>query len=237
MSHELRTPLTAIMLYSEILQEDMQDPALDRHKKDVGKIQGAGKHLLGLIDNILDVSKIEAGRLRLELREFDLQPFFLDLDAAVRPLVENNKNRFEMEALNVPDHIYSDPTRLRQILVNLLGNSAKFTHSGFVLLKTWTKGEHLWVMVRDNGIGMTQEQQTKVFEEFEQADESTTRRFGGTGLGLTLVKKFTGLLGGELFLHSTPGQGTTFTLKIPRSGPPPGTTPGAETVEPPSRVS
>jgi signal transduction histidine kinase len=236
MSHELRTPLNAILLYSEILQEDMKDPALDGLRNDAGKIQSAGRHLLGLIDDILDVSKIEAGRLRLELREIDLRTFLHDLDATVRPLVEKNRNQFEVEAVNVPDHIYSDPTRLRQILVNLLSNSAKFTKNGQVLLRAWPEGAHLLVMVQDNGIGMTQEQQLKVFEEFEQADESTTRRFGGTGLGLTLVKKFTGLLGGELSLQSTPGKGTTFTLKIPQSGPPLGGIPGAEPTEPRSGV-
>jgi signal transduction histidine kinase len=220
MSHELRTPLNAILLYSEILQEDMKAPAMEGLRCDAGRIQSAGRHLLALIDDILDVSKIEAGRLRLELREIELHAFFMDLDATVRPMVEKNKNRFESEVLDVPDHIYSDPTRFRQILMNLLSNSAKFTRNGLVQLKTWSEGEHLIVVVQDSGIGMTQEQQLKVFDEFEQADESTTRKFGGTGLGLTLVKKFTDLLGGELSLKSTPGKGTTFTLKIPRSGPP-----------------
>jgi signal transduction histidine kinase len=237
MSHELRTPLNAILLYSEILQEDMKDPALDGLRHDAVKIQGAGRHLLGLIDDILDVSKIEAGRLRLELREIELQGFLHDLDATVRPLVEKNRNRFEVEVLNAPDHIYSDPTRLRQVLVNLLSNSAKFTKDGQVILRIWSEGDHLLMLVQDSGIGMTQEQQLKVFEEFEQADESTTRKFGGTGLGLTLVKKFTGLLGGEIALHSTPGQGTTFTLKIPRSGPPPGTSFGTGMAEAPSKIS
>ncbi len=236
MSHELRTPLNAILLYSEILQEDMKDPALDGLRSDAGKIQSAGRHLLGLIDDILDVSKIESGRLRLELREIGLRAFFKDLDATVRPLVEKNKNRFEVEVLDVPDHFFSDPTRFRQILVNLLSNSAKFTRNGLVHVKTWSEGECLLVMVQDSGIGMTQEQQEKVFEEFEQADESTTRKFGGTGLGLTLVKKFTGLLGGELTLHSIPGEGTTFTLKIPTSGPPPATATGTRAADPPPPI-
>jgi signal transduction histidine kinase/ligand-binding sensor domain-containing protein len=231
MSHELRTPLNAILLYSEILQEDMRDPALVGLRSDAGKIHGAGRHLLGLIDDILDVSKIEAGRLRLELREIELHTFFKDLDATVRPLVEKNKNVFAMEVLKVPDHIYSDPTRFRQILVNLLSNSAKFTRNGLVHLKAWPEGEHLAVMVQDSGIGMTPEQQAKVFEEFEQADESTTRKFGGTGLGLTLVKKFTAMLGGELTLRSTPGTGTTFTLMIPVAGPPDGSALGARESE------
>jgi signal transduction histidine kinase len=237
MSHELRTPLNAILLYSEILQEDMKDPALDGLRHDAGKIQSAGRHLLGLIDDILDVSKIEAGRLRLELREIELRSFLQDLDATLRPLVEKNRNRFELEILNIPDHIYSDPTRLRQVLVNLLSNSAKFTKSGRVVLRAWAEGEHLLLLVQDNGIGMSQEQQLKVFEEFEQADESTTRKFGGTGLGLTLVKKFTDLLGGELSLQSAPGQGTTFTLRIPRSGPPPNTASGTGNPAPPAKVS
>jgi signal transduction histidine kinase len=237
MSHELRTPLNAILLYAEILQEDMQDPALEDLRSDAGKIHSAGKHLLGLIDDILDVSKIEAGRLRLELREIELPAFLKDLDATVRPLVEKNKNRFDMEAVGIPDHIYSDPTRFRQILMNLLSNSAKFTRNGWVRVRTWSEGEHLMVMVQDSGIGMTQEQQAKVFEEFEQADESTTRKFGGTGLGLTLVKKFTDLLGGELSLQSTPGRGTTFTLRLPRSGPPLAASSSAAPLEPPLGLS
>ena len=120
--------------------------------------------------------------------------------------------------------------------MNLLSNSAKFTRNGLVHVKTWSEGECLLVMVQDSGIGMTQEQQEKVFEEFEQADESTTRKFGGTGLGLTLVKKFTGLLGGELTLHSIPGEGTTFTLKIPTSGPPPATATGTRAADPPPPI-
>jgi len=217
MSHELRTPLNAILLYSEILQEDMQDPSLIGLRNDASKIQSAGRHLLGLIDDILDMSKIEAGHIRLDLRDIESNAFFHDLDATVRPLVEKNGNRFEIDIRHIPEHIHSDPTRLRQILVNLLSNSAKFTSGGFVLLKAWAEGEHLKAMVQDDGIGMTPDQQARVFDEFVQADDSTTRKFGGTGLGLTLVKKFTDLLGGELSLQSTPGVGTTFTLTFPPS--------------------
>jgi signal transduction histidine kinase len=221
MSHELRTPLNAILLYSEILQEDMKDPAMDGLKSDASKIHSAGRHLLGLVDDILDVSKIEAGRLNLELGDIEIRPFLQDLDATVRPLVERNGNSFQMAFQSAPERVVSDPTRLRQILVNLISNAAKFTSGGFVRLKVWSEAEHLMVMVQDSGIGMTPEQQKKVFSEFVQADESTTRKFGGTGLGLTLVKKFTDLLGGELFLHSIPDEGTTFTLKFPQSGPTP----------------
>ncbi|GLH74662.1 hypothetical protein GETHLI_31640 [Geothrix limicola] len=219
MSHELRTPLNAILLYSEILQEDMKDPALGELRQDARKIQSAGRHLLGLIDDILDLSKIEAGRLRLELQDIELHAFMHDLDATIRPLVEKNGNRFEIDIHEAAGRICSDPVRLRQILTNLLGNSAKFTDKGYVLLKAWPEAEDLVVVVQDNGIGMTLEQQAKVFREFEQADDSTTRKFGGTGLGLTLVQKFMGLLGGELALESMPGQGTTFTLRFPKAGP------------------
>jgi signal transduction histidine kinase/ligand-binding sensor domain-containing protein len=232
MSHELRTPLNAILLYSEIMQEDMQDPALGGHRSDVGKIHSAGRHLLGLIDDILDMSKIEAGHLQLDLHEIGLRGFLQDLDAFVRPLVEKNGNRYELSLQEIPDHIHSDPTRLRQILVNLLSNSAKFTQQGRVSLTVWSEGEHLILRVEDSGIGMTPEQQARVFEEFVQADESTTRKFGGTGLGLTLVKKFTGLLGGEILLQSVPGKGTTFTLKLPLAGPPPDLASGAHLVMP-----
>ncbi|MCC6514084.1 MAG: hypothetical protein IT187_08710 [Geothrix sp.] len=228
MSHELRTPLNAILLYSEILQEDMKDPALGGLRQDAGKIHSAGQHLLGLIDDILDMSKIEAGRLRLELQEIELRPFLHDLDATIRPLVEKNGNRFTLEILEVPERIHSDPTRLRQILVNLLSNSAKFTKQGLVLLKAWPEEDHLMLLVQDDGIGMSQAQQARVFEEFVQADESTTRKYGGTGLGLTLVKKFTDLLGGSMSLRSEPGKGTTFILKLPCAGPDPDQTPGED---------
>ncbi|MFZ1376792.1 MAG: ATP-binding protein [Geothrix sp.] len=235
MSHELRTPLNAILLYSEILQEDMKDPAQGGLRQDAGKIQSAGQHLLGLIDDILDMSKIEAGRLRLELQEVELHSFLRDLDATIRPLVEKNGNRFTLEILEVPERIHSDPTRLRQILVNLLSNSAKFTKDGQVLVKAWSEDDDLLLMVQDNGIGMTQSQQAKVFEEFVQADESTTRKYGGTGLGLTLVKKFTGLLGGSLALQSEPGKGTTFTLRLPCAGPESSQASGFYPVEPAPR--
>ena len=220
MSHELRTPLNAILLYSELLQEDMQDPALEGPRQDAGKIQSAGRHLLGLIDDILDVSKIEAGRLRLDPQPIDLRAFLQDLDATVRPLVEKNGNRFDLMIQAVPVPFYSDPTRLRQILMNLLSNAAKFTKKGTVQLQTWSEGEVLMLRVQDSGIGISQEQQLKVFEEFEQADEGTTRKFGGTGLGLTLVKKFTDLLGGEISLQSESGKGASFTVRIPPTRPP-----------------
>lgn len=212
MSHELRTPLNAILLYSEILQGDLKDPALDGLKQDVDKIQSAGRHLLGLIDDILDISKIEAGYIRLDLRELVTNTFFQDLDATVRPLVERNGNRFEVDLRDLPENFQTDPTRLKQILVNLLSNSAKFTSGGVVQLRAWVEGQQLIMAVQDNGIGMTHEQQSRVFDEFVQADDSTTRKYGGTGLGLTLVKKFMDLLGGELSLESAPGVGTTFTL-------------------------
>jgi signal transduction histidine kinase/ligand-binding sensor domain-containing protein len=231
MSHELRTPLNAILLYSEIMQEDMQDPVMSGHRSDAGKIHGAGQHLLGLIDDILDLSKIEAGHLRLDFQQIAVPPFLHDLDATIRPLAEKNGNRFELDLHRVPDHICSDPTRLRQILVNLLSNSAKFTREGTILLRARGEGEQLLLTVQDSGIGMTEEQQTRVFQEFVQADDSTTRKFGGTGLGLTLVKKFTDLLGGELALQSMPDQGTTFTLKFPLAGPPREATPGVPPVE------
>jgi signal transduction histidine kinase len=233
MSHELRTPLNAILLYSEIMQEDMQDPVMSGHRSDAAKIHSAGQHLLGLIDDILDMSKIEAGHLRLDLQQISTLSFLHDLDATIRPLVEKNGNRFELDLQGLPEQLHSDPTRLRQILVNLLSNSAKFTKNGTVLLRAGSEGEQLVLTVQDSGIGMTAEQQTRVFQEFVQADDSTTRKFGGTGLGLTLVKKFTDLLGGELALQSLPGKGTTFILKFPLAGPPRGGASGVQLVLPP----
>jgi len=218
MSHELRTPLNAILLYSELLQEEAKDRGLASTIQDAERISQAGSSLLMLIDDILDISKIEAGHMRVEVEDIDLAPFLDRVDSALRPVVEQKGNRFHVENAGAPALLRSDPTRLQQILGNLLGNAAKFTEHGQVTLRAFSEPDFAVFEVADTGIGMTEEEQRKVFNEFVQADSSTTRKYGGTGLGLTLVQRLAAMLGGRVELTSTPGVGTCVTVRIP-SGP------------------
>jgi len=219
MSHELRTPLNAIIGYSEMLAEDMEDSNQTQAIGDLNKIQGAGKHLLTVINEILDISKIEAGRINLHLEDFDIAEAVRGIAATVEPLARKNNNTF---TLNCPDNIgtiHTDVTRFRQILINLLGNACKFTHDGQVSLDINRSGtddmEHIVCVVSDTGIGVSQENLEKIFEPFQQADSSTTREHGGTGLGLTISKRFCKMLGGSLRAESELGNGTRFIVKLP----------------------
>jgi len=220
MSHELRTPLNAILLYSELLQEDATDHGLLSIQADAAKIQGAGRHLLSLIDDILDVSKIEAGHMKLHVEEMDLPAFLTDLISALRPLIEKNGNHFHTDLSEAPASLKTDSLRLRQVLSNLLSNAGKFTRNGSVHLRVSASDHHIVFTISDTGIGMTEDELARVFLEFVQAESGTTKRFGGTGLGLALVKRFTRLLGGTIEAQSQPEAGTTFTLKLPLEGPP-----------------
>jgi signal transduction histidine kinase/ligand-binding sensor domain-containing protein len=219
MSHELRTPLNAILLYSELLQEDASEHGLQGIQEDACKIYGAGKHLLGLIDDILDVSKIEAGHMRLNVEEVEMAPFLADLVSTLEPVVERNGNLFRADLSKAPARIQTDPVRLRQVLSNLLGNAGKFTENGEILLRVEGILDEVYFTVRDSGIGMSQEELQRVFQEFVQAQSGTTRKYGGTGLGLTLVRRFTALLGGGIEADSEPGRGTTFIVRLPIAGP------------------
>jgi signal transduction histidine kinase len=221
MSHELRTPLNAILLYSELLQEEAKEKGLASTTEDASRIRQAGSSLLHLIDDILDISKIEAGHVNLTVEDLPLAPFLARIDAALRPVVERNGNRFQVEGLEAPPSMHTDPVRLQQILANLLGNAAKFTENGEVHLRVRREGAFVVFDVEDTGIGMTPEEQGRVFREFVQADSSTTRKYGGTGLGLTLVQRLTKLLGGEVGLESEPGVGTRVTIRIPAEFPAP----------------
>ena len=215
MSHELRTPLNAILLYSELLQEDAKERGLASSIEDAARIRQAGSSLLNLIDDILDISKIEAGHMQLELEELPLGAFLDQLDTALRPVVERKGNRFLVERQHAPGSLRTDSTRLQQILANLLGNAAKFTQGGTVTLRVAAAPDATLFEVEDTGIGMTQEEQQKVFSEFVQADSSTTRKYGGTGLGLALVQRLTHMLGGSVHMASEPGVGTRVTIRIP----------------------
>lgn len=220
MSHELRTPLNAIIGYSEILVEDAEDRGDDASIADLGKIQSAGKHLLGLINDILDLSKIEAGRMDVYLEQVFLSKLVSDVKTIVDPMMGKNDNRFVIDCPEGIGSLRTDQTKLKQNLINLLSNAAKFTKAGEVRLAlSRCDGEdgikRIRFDVSDTGIGMSEEQIGKLFQSFTQADSSTTRNFGGTGLGLTITRHFCTMLGGTVEVTSVPGEGSTFTMILP----------------------
>lgn len=227
MSHELRTPLNAIIGYAEMVGEELVERKEPELVSDLGKIQAAGKHLLGLINDILDVSKIEAGRMEVHLESVDVRAFLDEVVATVHPLMETNQNELVLDAAEALGRALTDATKLRQVLFNLLSNAAKFTEQGRVILRArraqGKRREWLELSVSDTGIGMTADQLEHVWEAFAQADASTTRAFGGTGLGLTISRSFCEMLGGSIDVESKPGAGTAFSLRLPVSG-----TPGAK---------
>ena len=219
MSHELRTPMNAIIGYSEMLLEDARDAGQTETVNDLEKIRSAGKHLLSLINEILDLSKIEAGKMELYLETIDLLPVIRDIENTIKPLVDKNGNNLVVEHPPTLPAMRADLTKLRQGLFNLLSNACKFTENGLITLSTSIEkmdGKD-WVSFRvtDTGIGMTRDQVDKIFEAFTQADNSTTRKYGGTGLGLTITKKFCEMMGGDISVSSEPGVGSTFTIQLP----------------------
>jgi PAS domain S-box-containing protein len=223
MSHELRTPLNAIIGYSEILQEDALDVGEENFVLDLEKIQNAGKHLLSLINDILDLSKIEAGHTELDLETFDLSQTIKEVAATVEPLFMRNSNRLNVECPDSLGAFHSDRIKLTQILFNLLSNAAKFTQKGTVTFSVERiknddnslDSEWLIFKCADTGIGMTAEQIQKLFQPFMQADASTTRKYGGTGLGLAIAQKYSQMLGGEITVDSEYGKGSIFTVLLP----------------------
>jgi signal transduction histidine kinase/DNA-binding response OmpR family regulator len=219
MSHELRTPMNAIIGYSEMLIEEAEDLDVKGLTPDLDKIRGAGKHLLSLINDILDLSKIEAGKTTLFLEEIKVADVVQDIVATIQPLMEKNENTLEVEYPVDCGSIRADLTKIRQTLFNLLSNASKFTEKGTVRLNIercqTPSGERIIFAVSDTGIGMTGEQVGKLFQAFTQADASTTRKYGGTGLGLIISRKFCQMMGGDITVASTPGMGTTFTVDLP----------------------
>lgn len=219
MSHELRTPLNAIIGYSEMIKEDAEDDENDALLEDVMKIHHAGTHLLELINSILDLSKIEAGKLELYCEEFDLPALIYSVEAIAKPLIAKKSNQLNIKIDKKLSKVTNDVTKIRQILFNMLSNAAKFTENGKVSLsvsrKKIKKQDYVEFKIQDTGIGMTKEQLDKIFSPFEQADKSTTRQFGGTGLGLTITKKFCEMMKGNIKVSSTVGKGTTFTITLP----------------------
>ena len=219
MSHELRTPLNAIIGYSEMLQEDAIDRGADDFVPDLQKIHSAGKHLLSLINDVLDLSKIEAGKVQLYLERFEVGPLVEEVATTVRPLVQKNANQLTVRCSPAVGVMHSDATRVRQVLLNLLSNSCKFTDHGVITLEVERAERDVVFRVRDNGIGMTPEQMGRLFQAFSQAEASTTAKYGGTGLGLAISRRFCQLMGGDVTVESTPGQGSTFTVTLPSDAP------------------
>ncbi|WP_088891601.1 PAS domain S-box protein [Leptolyngbya ohadii] len=224
MSHELRTPLNAIIGYSEMLQEDAEDLGYGDIVPDLEKIRGAGKHLLALINDILDISKIEAGKMELYLETFDIEHLVMEVESTIQPLVEKNHNQLKIccpAGLESLGTMQADLTKVRQALFNLLSNACKFTEQGTITLtidrqpETELRPPQVVFQVSDTGIGMTLEQVQKVFQAFTQADASTTRKYGGTGLGLAITRHFCQMMGGEITVSSKVGEGSTFTIYLP----------------------
>ncbi|MCH7506426.1 MAG: response regulator [Proteobacteria bacterium] len=222
MSHELRTPMNAVIGYSEMLEEEAQDRGLDDLIPDLQKIRSASHQLLDLINDVLDLSKIEADKVELYPELCNTDDLLADIEATALPLFANNNNRFELEKINQLGEIFLDQTRLSQIILNLLSNAAKFTSEGLVRLTAERcmlgKTDCLVVKVTDSGIGMTPEQLERIFDPFSQADASITREFGGTGLGLSISSKLCAMMGGTLTAQSRKDVGSTFTITIPVEG-------------------
>ncbi|TFY96458.1 ATP-binding protein [Ramlibacter rhizophilus] len=223
MSHELRTPLNAVIGYAEMLEEELLDEgAAPTVLADLGKIKGAGKHLLGLINDVLDLSKIEAGRVELSFDTCDIAQLVDQVCSTSQPLIAANRNRLVVELPERPGTLRADATRLRQVLYNLLSNAAKFTSEGTITLRVRREAlpgaEQVMFEVQDTGIGMTESQLAKLFRPFTQADSATTRKYGGTGLGLVISRRLCRMMGGDVIVHSEPGQGSCFTATVLADG-------------------
>ncbi|HSJ09965.1 MAG TPA: ATP-binding protein [Longimicrobiales bacterium] len=216
-SHELRTPLNAIIGYSEMLMETAEDEGDVAQVSDLGKIHTAGRHLLGMINDVLDLSKIEAGKMDVYLETFDVNAMLDSVHSTIQRVAEQKGNRLVVDAPPLGT-MHSDITKVRQMLLNLLSNASKFTERGEIGLSAMREraaaGDIIVFRISDTGIGMTPEQQARLFQPFTQADASTTRKYGGTGLGLAITQRFAEMLVGDFELTSAPGVGTTFTLRL-----------------------
>jgi signal transduction histidine kinase len=215
MSHELRTPLNAVIGYSEMIEEEAVDGGHQQYVADLRKIRAAGRHLLSLINNVLDLSKVEAGKMELDPESFEIPWLIEEVAGTVQPLAQKQGNRLEVRCPPDVGSLHTDVVKLRQVLFNLLSNACKFTENGAVTLAVDRSAERIRFQVRDTGIGMTAEQQAKLFEAFSQADSAIARKYGGTGLGLAISRRFCQLMGGDITVESAPGQGATFTVRLP----------------------
>jgi signal transduction histidine kinase/DNA-binding response OmpR family regulator len=219
MSHELRTPLNAIIGYSEMLKDETEGLVDAEVLADLDKIRNAGKHLLALINDVLDLSKIEAGKMKLECENVDLGALLEEVASTIKPMIDRNNNRFELERPATLEPLWADGMRLKQCLLNLLSNASKFTQAGTVTLAVRREGEDVVLDVRDTGIGIPPEKLDRLFQQFSQVDASTTRKYGGTGLGLAISREFCRLMGGDILVQSTPDVGSVFSIRLPVRGP------------------
>jgi signal transduction histidine kinase len=222
MSHELRTPLNAIIGLTEMMVTNATRFGTEKAQEPLQRVNRAGTHLLGLINQVLDLSKIEAGKLELNPLTVQLAPLINEVIGTAGQLAEQNKNRLVVDAQDNLGALTVDAMRLRQILLNLLSNACKFTKEGEVKLRARRVAngrDWIELAVADTGIGMTPEQQAKLFEEFTQADASTARRYGGTGLGLAITRKLARMMGGDVTVQSEPGEGSEFTVRLPSGAP------------------
>jgi signal transduction histidine kinase len=219
MSHELRTPLNAIIGYSEMMMEEAQDLEEDVFSADLKHVHSAGTHLLSLINDVLDLSKIEAGGMELFAEEFSVEEIVTSIVATTKPLLAKNNNNLVLQIGDGKKVLHQDLTKLRQALLNLISNAAKFTEEGSVTLTSRLEAIDdelcLELIVADTGIGIPADKQDKIFQEFSQVDASTSRQYGGTGLGLAISQRFCRMMGGDIFLTSEPGSGSTFTIRVP----------------------
>jgi signal transduction histidine kinase/CheY-like chemotaxis protein len=216
MSHELRTPLNAIIGVTEMLHEDAVDLKRDDDLEPLERVLRAARHLLALINDILDLSKIEAGKIDIHLESFAIAPLVTDVVQTIATMADKNGNQVVVECPDGIGMMNADQTRIRQALLNLASNANKFTEKGTVTIAAQAQPTEITVAVTDTGIGMTEEQMGRLFQEFSQADASTTRKYGGTGLGLAISRHFCRMMGGDVTVESKPGEGSTFTIRLPR---------------------
>jgi PAS domain S-box-containing protein len=219
MSHELRTPLTSILGYSELIEQEATHLGFTHCRPDLTRIQAAGRHLLALINEVLDLSKIEAGKMDLYLETFAVAPLIEDVVTSIHPLVMKNANQLSVSCASDLGVLHTDQTKVRQVLLNLLSNACKFTERGAITLTVtrtpWDGREWISFTVADTGIGISGEQMQNLFQPFTQGPSSTTRLYGGSGLGLAISYRFCQLMGGDMSVASTAGQGATFTMRLP----------------------
>ncbi len=215
MSHELRTPLNSIIGFSRVILKGIDGPLTDLQKADLTSIHNSGQHLLGLINNMLDVAKIEAGKMELNIEEIEIEPIIKSIMSTARALVKDKNVELVQEVQENMCNVWADPTRIRQIILNLVSNACKFTEDGEVRLRAYTDDDKLTISVSDTGIGIPLEKLNHVFEEFTQVDASTTRKVGGTGLGLPISRHFVEMHGGQIWVESATGKGSTFSFSIP----------------------
>lgn len=216
MSHELRTPLNAIIGFTRIVKRKGMDKLEEKQLQNLDKVVVSAEHLMTLIDDILDISKIEAGRMEVELNRFEIEPLIDLCISTTQPLINSESVILRKEIEQDLALIYSDQNRVKQIILNLLSNAAKFTHEGQITVRASQQNGNLMISVEDTGIGIAEEAMERIFDAFQQADTSTTRQYGGTGLGLTISRSLARLLGGDLVVISSLGEGSTFMLTIPR---------------------